>query len=381
MPQSTDDPSSWSKLSLDGSFDPSSEDAQMYLSGFCDKLYAQEFASMYESNFTCPINRFDEWLQAQANSTSPDQIYLDHCANAASLPVPQANFHTCIVSWSRQVEEMYVLSRDDKVEIMYFPFASRIRYDDNFDVLDEEWNLVEKWMKGQNSQAPTGVHKAYFSSDDFWWYDTNGSMMRAAYSSAGIALAAAAVVILVSSRSFVLTFFATVSIGYVLTSVTATLVAMGWTLGFLEAICFAILIGISVDFVIHFSHAYSSLPGKATREDRTKYALIHMGPSILAAAFTTMASATIMLFTVITFFQKFALVLFFTVIQATAGSFVVFLAMSVCIGPTEPTYLVDSLLEKVGIGRHSNKKSAPSKEESFSSDLGNTEREKDAAVW
>ena len=85
----------------------------------------------------------------------------------------------------------------------------------------------------------------------------------------------------------------------VLTSVTATLVAFGWTLGFLESICFAILIGVSVDFVIHFCHAYSSMTGEHNRGERTKYALVTMGPSILAAAFTTIAAATVMLFTIV----------------------------------------------------------------------------------
>jgi len=108
-----------------------------------------------------------------------------------------------------------------------------------------------------------------------------------------------AAVILFSSRSVTLTIFSTVTIAYVLTSVTATLVvALGWTLGFLEqSICFAILIGVSVDFVIHFSHAYSAMGGEASRGDQTRYALIRMGPSILAAAFTTIAAAVIMLFT------------------------------------------------------------------------------------
>ena len=71
----------------------------------------------------------------------------------------------------------------------------------------------------------------------------------------------------------------------------------------MESICFAILIGISVDFVIHFSHAYVSLPGNVPKEERTLHAMIQMGPSILAAAVTTMAGALCMLFTVITFFQ------------------------------------------------------------------------------
>jgi 5-methyltetrahydrofolate--homocysteine methyltransferase len=118
--------------------------------------------------------------------------------------------------------------------------------------------------------------------------------------SAGIAMGAAAAVILFSSRSFILTLFATVSVGFVLTSVTAVLVGMGWTLGFIESILFAILIGISVDFVIHLTHAYASLQGKAPRDERTRFALISMGPSILAAAFTTFAAALVMLFTVVT---------------------------------------------------------------------------------
>ena len=44
------------------------------------------------------------------------------------------------------------------------------------------------------------------------------------------------------------------------------------------------------------------------------------------------------------FFRKFAFVLFFAIIQATIGSFVVFLAMTDCIGPSEPTSMADRLL-------------------------------------
>mmetsp|Transcript_11803 Transcript_11803/g.21811 ORF Transcript_11803/g.21811 Transcript_11803/m.21811 type:complete len:102 (-) Transcript_11803:134-439(-) len=52
-----------------------------------------------------------------------------------------------------------------------------------------------------------------------------------------------------------------------------------------------------------------------------------------------------MLFTIITFFQKFALILFFTVIQATVGSFIFLLTFLDCIGPTNPTYLVDKYID------------------------------------
>ena len=114
----------------------------------------------------------------------------------------------------------------------------------------------------------------------------------------------------------------------------------------LESVCFAILIGISCDFVIHFSHAYIHFKGFLSRYDRTKYAIIHMGPSILAAAFTTFSAAAAMLFCKVTFFQKFATILIFTILHATIGSFVVFLVLNVTIGPSDPTKFVDSILKR-----------------------------------
>lgn len=72
-----------------------------------------------------------------------------------------------------------------------------------------------------------------------------------------------------------------------------------------------------------------------------------MGPSILAAAFTTICSAVVMIFTTITFFQKFAMILFFTILMATIGSFVVFITLADCIAPSRPTYLMDLLYAKM----------------------------------
>jgi len=115
----------------------------------------------------------------------------------------------------------------------------------------------------------------------------------------------------------------------------------------LESICFAILIGLSCDFVIHFSHAYASLPGETDRHERTKFALLSMGPSILAAAATTVAAAIVMLFTVISFFLKFGIILLVTIVQATAVSFIVFSVLTDVFGPSQPTYLFDKIAAKV----------------------------------
>lgn len=50
----------------------------------------------------------------------------------------------------------------------------------------------------------------------------------------------------------------------------------------------------SCDFVLHFGHAYTMYSGSVDRGHRSHFSLTHMGPSILAAAFTTFAAAVVM---------------------------------------------------------------------------------------
>jgi hypothetical protein len=337
-------PDEWSQLVLDSTFDAAPAPNQEFLESFCPDMFDNEWATLPFDNYTCAFNRFGAWLEEQAIAPVPNPVYTDNCGGATSIPVAEEDLDACLIGWSKLFSETSILSNEGKVRIIFFPFISRVRFDSPFDELDAEWNLLEEWTKATNSDAPTGVNKMFFSSMDFWWYDTNGQMISTAVGAGAIALAAAAIVIFLSSRSLVLTLFATLTIAYVLCSVTSTLVALGWSLGFLESICFAILIGVSVDFVIHFCHAYAHLSGDVDRHKRSQDALIRMGPSILAAGVTTISAAIIMLFTIISFFQKFALILFMSIIQATIGSFIIFLVLTDCIGPSNPTYLVDKLL-------------------------------------
>eukprot|EP00545_Synedropsis_sp_CCMP1620_P000210 CAMPEP_0119019772 /NCGR_PEP_ID=MMETSP1176-20130426/22619_1 /TAXON_ID=265551 /ORGANISM="Synedropsis recta cf, Strain CCMP1620" /LENGTH=1061 /DNA_ID=CAMNT_0006974053 /DNA_START=182 /DNA_END=3367 /DNA_ORIENTATION=+ len=339
-------PSDFTQLVLDDTFNPSTTASQEYLVNFCDRMFAQDFAGLVEEEFVCPINKFNLWLQKEANTTNPTSQYTQYCDGASELPMDPDSFNACVSAWTNRVGDTTILQKNGVAEIMYIEFQQRVRFDSQFNELQDEWNLIEDWLEAERKAAPAGVNKMYHSSADFWWYDTNDKMLKAAFGAAGIALAFSGLVVLTSSRSFMLTLFSVVTIGYVLTATTAMLVAAGWTLGFLESVCFAILIGISCDFVIHFGHAYAHLPGEISKGERTKYALVRMGPSILAAAFTTICAAIIMLFTVISFFQQFAQILFFTVIQATLGTFIVFLTLTDCIGPSQPTVLYDKMVAK-----------------------------------
>lgn len=339
-------PASWTQLVLDETFDPSSIESQTYLLNFCDRFFAEDFADYTEDGYECGINSFDVWLKAESNSTSPSAVYIDNCANAFGLPMAEAAFNPCISAWTSLSEDVTILDKDGTVKVIFIAFQQTVRFDSPYDELNTEWKKIESWFAAERAAAPVGVNKMYHSSADFWWYDTNGNMLQAAYGSAAISLAFSACVVFFASRSLLMTIFCVLTIGFILTSTTALLVASGWTLGFLESVCFAILIGISCDFVLHFAHAYAFLPGNVCRHERTKYALIRMGPSILAAAFTTICGAVAMIFCVISFFRQFAQILFYTILMATVGSFVVFLSLTDSIGPSRPTYVYDKITER-----------------------------------
>jgi protein dispatched 1 len=223
-------PASFTQLVLDNSFEPSTQSGQIYLRDFCGKLFENEWAE--RNGEDCAINRFDDWLQSQASADTPDQIYLDFCGGATSIPLAESDFDACIYNWGQQDGEKTVLSRKGKVESLYISFSSRVRYDSTFEALDNEWHRIEDWIVNEErNHAPSSVSGMFFTSEDFWWYDTNGRMLNTAYFSAATASATAAVVILLFSKSIVLTIFSTLTIAYVLASVAASVVALGWTLG------------------------------------------------------------------------------------------------------------------------------------------------------
>ena len=338
-------------LLLDDTFNPSTEKAQLYFKGYCDRLYETEFAAPVFGDYKCAINLFDEWLAEQSNSTSPTTEYSMACDGAKALPVPEETFDICITKWARLVGNRDVLSENNKVKIMTIGTQASIGFVSPIPKIRDEWDKYEKFLKAEAANAPDGINKPIHVSFMWWWFDTNQQMFSTAMGAAAIAIAFSAVIVLFSSRSLLLVLFSEICIIYVLSAATATLVGFGWELGFLESVCFAILVGISCDFIIHFGHAYIHHEGSVDRGTRTKFAVVHMGPSILAAAATTLAAALVMLACTISFFIKFATILLVTILHATIGSFIIYIVLNDLFGPSEPTKLIDSLIAKITGGK------------------------------
>jgi hypothetical protein len=224
-------PNSFTNLVLDKSFNPKSIEAQDYLLGFCEYFFAQDFAAPPYEGYQCPMNAFNRWLAQQSVSDSPDSVYISNCNGATSVPLAETDFHACIIAWSRLYEQTEILATDGEVRIISAKTKTNSNFDSPYDILDAEWNSFERYLSIERKNAPEGVNEMYHSSPDFWWYDTNGRMLKTAVTAGTIALGCAAIIILISCRSFVMTIFCIISIGYVLLASTACLIVLGWDLG------------------------------------------------------------------------------------------------------------------------------------------------------
>eukprot|EP01043_Picozoa_sp_COSAG02_P027764 COSAG02_NODE_1650_length_11487_cov_13.602895_15_plen_204_part_00 len=181
-------------------------------------------------------------------------------------------------------------------------------------------------------------------------------MVSSAISSAALSIVLAFGIILISSLNAAVAFCAIATVIAIVACVMGSIVLMGWELGLLESMCMSILVGMSVDFVVHFAHAWVSdgvalptdvepggrlqvqapLQPVARRVElaaRTHTSLSTVGISVLSAGVTTMVAAFVLFFGAIVFFSKFGTMLALAIGFSLIYSLLFFHALISWLGP------------------------------------------------
>eukprot|EP00029_Vermamoeba_vermiformis_P000282 TRINITY_DN1030_c0_g1_i4.p1 TRINITY_DN1030_c0_g1~~TRINITY_DN1030_c0_g1_i4.p1 ORF type:complete len:1469 (+),score=345.30 TRINITY_DN1030_c0_g1_i4:97-4503(+) len=82
----------------------------------------------------------------------------------------------------------------------------------------------------------------------------------------------------------------------------------GWSLGVVEALSITVLVGLSVDYVIHIAETYN-LKYSESRSNKLKHALTSMGFSVMSGSLTTMGAVFILLFCTVQIFVTFGVII------------------------------------------------------------------------
>ena len=116
-----------------------------------------------------------------------------------------------------------------------------------------------------------------------------------------VAVVFAFFMLLISTMNVIVSVYCTLALAGVIASAVALIQWLGWELGTVEAIAMVVLIGLSVDYVVHLAIHYvgSVYPDRKRRTDES---LKHLGMSILSGGITTLGSGLFLFFTVMVFF-------------------------------------------------------------------------------
>lgn len=196
-------------------------------------------------------------------------------------------------------------------------------------------DVVMEIVDDLNKKAPDSLGDC-FAVADIWfaWAQIEEWLIRGMFLGFSVCFPVAFVVLIFATGgNFRIALFAIINIaGIVATVLGLCESVMGWDLGIAESIAAVIVIGFSVDYVCHLSHAYVHAQSP-TRKERTAHAAKTMATTVLAGGITTLGAGLCMFGCQMTFFTKMAVLISFTISLSLGYALGFFMALCALFGP------------------------------------------------
>eukprot|EP01006_Ploeotia_vitrea_P044538 TRINITY_DN66836_c8_g1_i1.p1 TRINITY_DN66836_c8_g1~~TRINITY_DN66836_c8_g1_i1.p1 ORF type:complete len:227 (-),score=99.55 TRINITY_DN66836_c8_g1_i1:108-788(-) len=187
-------------------------------------------------------------------------------------------------------------------------------------------------MQEINAKAPKQIAHGFQTCDEWAVQVTFNVMVASTFFSIGVSYLVAVVVLTLASRNVTIAAFASLNILGVVVSIIGFIVMAGYTLGPVESIVLVLIVGLSVDFVVHLAVSYSATQTTG-RFYRARSALLEMGVSVTSGAVTTLSSSFFLFFTILTFFQVFGTFIFVTIAFSYLWAVFFFMPSMMQLGP------------------------------------------------
>jgi len=160
------------------------------------------------------------------------------------------------------------------------------------------------------------------------------------------------IVLVFATSNLLVSVYAIVSIGFIVANVLGVVKWNGGALGIAEAVAGVIVIGFSVDYVIHLGHMFveaTHSEGLRGRLQRFVYAAENMAATVMAGAVTTFGAALPLFACQLTFFPKMAMLMTTTIGFSLLFSMGFFMGMCLLVGPVGRFADLDWIAEKIGL--------------------------------
>lgn len=222
---------------------------------------------------------------------------------------------------------------------------------------------VAGWVAGganvtvSEDSALRGVR---LTSEAIVWSQTQLLAVYGTVSALVTALAAAVIIVtLFTGCSLRLAFFVLIVLSSIIALVISALVALGWSIGVVEAIALTTLVGLAVDFSLHIAQAYAVAEPEsyidvgaekdnvsARRVARAQLSTRSIAPAIVSAAMSTVLALVPMLWCHLRLCWIFSLITMGALLLSVLASLHFLVPMLMCFGPSK----LDSHLLKALFG-------------------------------
>merc|ERR1719231_1215163 len=146
---------------------------------------------------------------------------------------------------------------DDRLRFVSIPFRSNLLSMQPLGTKRPIFDIIEVLIEDFVSSAPSGLQTVFQYCVDWSWMITEEALVLSLLKGLAICFPIAFVVLLMATQNIFIALYATMSIGFIVLSVLGACKAyFDWNLGISESIAGIIVIGFSVDYVVHLGHMY-----------------------------------------------------------------------------------------------------------------------------
>jgi len=281
----------------------------------------------------CFIEDFDKWYVDAYNSSLPDSYTKKDRPTGDEFIDLLKEFYEAGEDTSSSVgfvdgELKYVEIPFTATMLGFQPFVTTLSY---YEAVHEALDAAVADLGEAGEDL--GENPFVYAGRHFTWVVTEKALVDGVLQGFAICFPVAFVVLVVATGSPRLSIFAILSIALIVgTTLGFCKAVMGWGLGVAESISSTIVIGFSVDYVVHLGHAYRE-SWHASREGKTSDALTTMGITVVAGAVTTLGSGTFMWACQMTFFTKMAVLITAVIVLSISFALCFFMPLCAIWGP------------------------------------------------
>lgn len=311
------DPLDRGVLELDPKFNLSDANTQIWLLDFCHKLGQQRF--VHPSNLpelsNCFIDTFKSWMDARSCKDPAGQDR-SPCCQTADFPYNEKTIYKCLgeaITMMRKTPHfnpnvnagVRFQKGNSKVSALIIEYQSNRLPTSNFAKMDRFYTDIEEWVSWHiNTTAPPGLRSGWFISSNLDMLSMQLELQSGTMNSILLEVLFATIALIFSTRDAVLTIAGTLTIGTIIIVTIAVLILMRWSLGVAESILVSLTIGLSIDFALHYSVAFSEGRRFGSSEGVICRILNEVGSPITLATITTSLAGFVIFWSDILAYQE-----------------------------------------------------------------------------